>query len=583
MIRGVPISPGVAVARAFRMDPVLARHSPGLLDSAALSAESARFDRACDAVSTELDETIERVRIEVGETSADIFRGHRAILRDPAFVVKVKGFILDSQLDAVNSLNKTLEDYDLLFARIRDEYLRERMADIRDVAEQIMLKLTVETDQMAIGLSEPLILVAPEIRPSQAAMFDRLPISGIATESGGSTGHAAVLARSLGIPAVSGLTGLLAHVQNGDMLIVDGREGIVIANPGPEVEAAYRKLQREYVDLRDSLVENRDLESVTKDGERVELLANVNSVIDAAAAVGVGATGVGLFRTEYVFLTHSSVPTEDEQVVAYRNIIEASPNRSVVIRTLDLGGDKQVKYFSHYRQANPFMGWRSIRMSSEHPEFFQTQLRAILRAGVDGNISVLFPMVSTVEEVRKLRRLIDRARMSLHQQKISHREEVPFGVMVEVPAAAECIDHILAEVDFVSIGSNDLVQYLMAADRDNPRVAALCDPCHPAVLRVLRRIIGRSVKQNKPVTLCGEMAGRPMCILALIGMGLRKASMSPAFVPAIKELVRSISVTDARRVARAVLRMETVAEVRAHLAEKLRKLCPQVASLDTTV
>lgn len=582
MIRGVPISPGVAVARAFRMDPALARHSPNLLDSAALSAEVARFDQACDAVATELDQTIERVRHEVGEDSADIFRSHRAILRDPAFVAKVKSYILDNQHDAVTSLNKTLEEYDVLFARIRDEYLRERMADIRDVAEQIIAHITLVNDRDSIGPSEPLVLVAPEIRPSQAAMFDKLPVSGIATESGGTTGHAAVLARGLGIPAVSGLTGLMSHVHNGDLLIVDGREGIVIVNPGPEIEAAYRKLQREYVDLRDSLVENRELEPITVDGERVELLANVNTVIDSVAAVAAGASGAGLFRTEYVFITHPTVPTEEEQLAAYRKIIDAAPNRSVVVRTLDLGGDKQVKYFSHYRQSNPFMGWRSIRMSSEHPEFFQTQLRAILRAATEGSISILFPMISTVEEVRKLRRLIDGARMALHRQRIPYGEKVPFGVMVEVPAAAECIDHILAEVDYVSIGSNDLIQYLMAADRDNPRVAALCDPCHPAVMRVLKRIIGRCVRFNKPVTLCGEMAGRPMCLLPLIGMGLRRASMSPAFVPAIKQLVRSITTTDARRVARAILRMQTAAEVRAYLTERLRKLCPEVANLDVT-
>jgi len=582
MLRGVPISPGVAVARAFRLDPALARHSPNLLDAAALSDEATRFDQACDAVAIELDHTIERVRAEVGEDSADIFRGHRAILRDPAFVAKVKGYVLNDQLDAVSSLNKTLEEYDLLFARIRDDYLRERMADIRDVAEQIITHLGVERDRQTLGASEPLVLVAPEIRPSQAAMFDKLPVTGIATEAGGSTGHAAVLARGLGIPAVSGLTGLLGQVHNGDLLIVDGREGIVIVNPGPEVEAAYRKLQREYVDLRDSLIENKDLESVTRDGERVELLCNVNTVIDAAAAAGVGASGVGLFRTEYVFITHPTVPTEDEQVEAYRKIIDAAPNRSVVIRTLDLGGDKQVKYFSNYRQANPFMGWRSIRMTSEHPEFFQTQLRAILRAGTEGTVSILFPMISTVEEVRKLRRLIDRARMALHRQRIPYAEKVPFGVMVEVPAAAVCIDHILAEVDFVSIGSNDLIQYLMAADRDNPRVAALCDPCHPAVLRVLKQIIGRCVQQNKPVTLCGEMAGRPICLLPLLGMGLRRASMSPAFVPAVKQLVRCVTTTDVRRVARAVLRMQTAAEARAYLTERLRKVCPQVASLDTT-
>ncbi|HJZ92599.1 MAG TPA: phosphoenolpyruvate--protein phosphotransferase [Gemmataceae bacterium] len=581
MIKGVPVSPGVAVARAYRIDEVLARHDPTILDAAALSAEVTRFDQACDAVAAELDHTIERVCQELGEESAGIFRAHRMLIRDPAFIAKVKGFILNQQLDATSALQRALEEYDVLFARIRDDYLRERMSDIRDVVEQIIHHLTQERDRKTIGASEPLVLVAPEIRPSQAAMFDKLPVSGIATEAGGTTGHAAVLARGLGIPAVSGVNGLMGQVQNGDLLVVDGREGIVIVNPGPEVEAAYRKLQREYVDLRDSLVENRDLEAVTKDGTRVDLLANVNTVIDAAAARDVGAVGVGLFRTEYVFLTHPTVPTEEEQVLAYRKVIDAAPNQSVVIRTLDLGGDKQVKYFTHYREANPFMGWRSIRMSSEHPEFFQTQLRAILRAGTMGTVSILFPMISTVEEVRKLRRLIDRARMALHRQKVPYGDKVSFGVMVEVPAAAVCIDHILAEVDYVSIGSNDLIQYMMAADRDNPRVAALCDPCHPAVFRTLKRTIARCAAKNKPVTLCGEMAGRPMCLLPLLGMGLRRASMSPAFVPAVKELVRSISTLDARRTARAVLRMQTVGEVRAYLADRLRKLCPNVANLDT--
>jgi phosphotransferase system enzyme I (PtsI) len=581
MIRGVPISPGVAVARAFRLDPALARHNPELLDTAGLSAEVAQFDQACNAVVLELDGTIERVRRQVGEESAAIFRSHRILVRDPAFIAKVKSFILSDHISAAAALDKALEEYDSYFAHINDEYLRERMSDIRDVAEQILVHLAESHSREAVLPSEPVVILAPEIRPSLAAMFDRLPVAAIATERGGSTGHAAVLARNLGIPAVSGLPDLLSQVRPGDLLIVDGREGIVAINPGPEVEAAYRKLQREYIDLRDSLVTNRDLPAITKDGVEIELLANVNTVIDAAAATKVGAAGVGLFRTEFVFLTHPSVPTEDEQVEAYRRIIDASPNRSVVIRTLDLGGDKQVKYFTHYREANPFMGYRSIRMSSEHPEFFQTQLRAILRASVDGEVSILFPMISTVDEVRKLRRLVDRARMALHQQKIPYAEKVAFGVMVEVPAAAICIDHILHEVDFVSIGSNDLIQYMMAADRDNPRVAHLCDPCHPAVYRVLKQIIRNCNQKGKPVTLCGEMAGRPMCLLPLLGLGLRRISMSPAFIPVVKELVRVVTTDLARRSVSRILRMQTAAEVRTYLGEKLRKLSPNLASLDT--
>lgn len=581
MIRGLPISPGVAVARAFRLDPALARHNPGLLDAAGLSTEVARFDKACDEVAAQLDSTIERIRIQLGEESAGIFRAHRMLVRDPAFVAKVKGYILNHCLDAISSLNKALEEYDVYFAKIRDDYLRERMTDIRDVVEQIIQQLANANTFQALTNEEAVILVAPEIRPSQTALLDRLPVVGIITEAGGTTGHAAVLARTLGIPAVSGLKNLMASVHANDLVVVDGREGIALINPGPEVEAAYRKLQREYVDLRHSLFENRDLKAITKDGVRIELFANVNTASDAVTATDVGADGVGLFRTEYVFLTHPSVPSEDEQTEEYRKVIEAAPNHSVVVRTLDLGGDKHVRYFAHHREANPFMGWRSIRMSSEHPEFFQTQLRAILRAAVGGKVSILFPMISTVDEVRKLKRLIDRARMALHQQKIPYGESVSFGVMVEVPAAAICIDHIIREVDYVSIGSNDLIQYMMAADRDNPRVAHLCDPCHPAVLRVLKKIIGKCNAHAKPVTLCGEMAGKPVCLLPLLGFGLRRMSMSPTFIPTIKEMVRSIKVDTAHRVSKKALKMQTAAEVRAYLTDRLRKMCPNIVTLDT--
>lgn len=581
MKKGVPISPGIAVAHAFRTDEVYARKASGSLPIEEIDAEIAHFEEACNAVAQELDGIISRVSKEVGEDAAAIFRSHRVLLRDPGLSDKVRTEIRVNRVDAATALNRALDEYTSLFARITDEYLRERMADVRDVISRITNRLTLDESAQQLKGKEPVVLVAAEILPSQAVMFDRLPVAGIVTEAGGSTGHAAILARSRGIPAVSGLTGLMKEVHNGDMLVVDGREGGLLINPGPEVESAYRKLQREYVDLRHRLIENRDLEPVTRDGTRIELFANVNGVMDAAAACGVGATGVGLFRTEYVFLSHPSVPSEDEQYHAYRAVIEASPQHVVTIRTLDLGGDKKVPYIGTHREANPFMGWRSVRMTSEFPEFFQTQLRAILRSALHGTVSMLFPMISTLEEVVRLKRFVERARMSLVQDKIPHADHVPFGVLVEVPAAAVCIDQILEEVDFICIGSNDLVQYLMAADRDNPKVAHLCEPCHPAVMRVLNQIITACVKRDKPVTLCGEMAGRPLCLLPLLGMGLTRASMSPAFVPTVKELVRNVSLPAARRIARKVVGMTTVGEVRGFLSDRVRKICPNVAKLDT--
>jgi phosphoenolpyruvate-protein phosphotransferase (PTS system enzyme I) len=293
-----------------------------------------------------------------------------------------------------------------------------------------------------------------------------------------------------------------------------------------------------------------------------------------------GATGVGLYRTEYLFLTHPSLPDEQEQMLAYQAVIEASPNKRVTIRTLDLGGDKQLPYLGQQREANPFMGWRSIRLSLSHPELFQTQLRAIFRASQHGEVSLLLPMISTLEEVLRLKRVIERTRLTMKREGIRGGENVPLGVMIEVPAAALSIESILDEVDFVSIGSNDLIQYLMAADRDNPKVAHLCEPFSPVILRLLNQIIKACIARNKPVTLCGEMAARPRLFLPLFGMGLTKLSMSPAFLPTIKEVLRHTTQEWAKELADKVLQMTTVGEVRGYLTRRLRQICPNVTLLD---
>jgi phosphoenolpyruvate-protein phosphotransferase (PTS system enzyme I) len=581
MRKGVPVSPGVAVARAYCLDEAEVHHETQHIEAAGLKAEVARFESACAATAQELDETIARVARQLGEDQAAIFRSHRLLLRDPALLGKVKSTILQRHVDARSALQETLDEYTKLFSQIQDEYLRERMADIRDVIGRVAAHLAPPVAPPQLSADEPIVLVAHEILPSQAAMFDRLLVAGILTETGGTTGHAAILARALGIPAVSGLRGILREVRTGDLVAVDGREGYVHHNPGPEVEAAYRKLQREVVDLRDRLIENRDLEPVSADGVRVELLANVNGPVDAALAGRVGATGVGLYRTEYLFLTHPGVPDEEEQLAAYRAVVEAAPNRTVTIRTLDLGGDKQVPYLSGQHETNPFMGWRSIRLSTAHPEFFQTQLRAILRAGCYGQVSLLFPMITTLEEVQRLKRLVDRTRAALTRQGVAFGEDIPLGVMLEVPAAALCVDALLEEVDFVSIGSNDLIQYVMAADRDNPKVAYLCEPFSPAIVRLLHQIIKACTEQGKPVTLCGEMAGRPRCFLPLFGMGLRRMSMSPAFVPTMKEMIRRVTQAQAREATERVLRMRTAGEVRGYLTRRTRQLWPNVNLLDT--
>ncbi|MFO0844300.1 MAG: phosphoenolpyruvate--protein phosphotransferase [Gemmataceae bacterium] len=581
MKKGVPVSPGVAVARAHCVDEVITSHEPYSLDDSGLSAEVSRFERACAAVIRELDDTIARVTKQIGDDEAAIFRAHRQLLRDPTLLNKVMGRICGKKLDAASSLRETLEEYAALFRQIPDAYLQERLADLRDVTGRVVVQLSRDEQQQSkIDFSEPVILVAPEIFPSQAALIDKRWIAGIITEAGAATGHAAILARALGIPAVSGIRGILREVRGGDLLALDGREGHVYVNPGPEVESAYRKLAREFADFSHRLIENHDLEAVSPDGVPVELLANVSGVADAHVAGHAGATGVGLYRTEYLFLTHASVPDEEEQFAAYREVIEAAPNKTVTIRTLDLGGDKHVSYLGTRKEANPFMGFRSIRLTTAYPEFFQAQLRAILRAARHGRVSLMFPMISQLEEVQRIKRVVHRTKVALKRAGIPFAEDVPVGIMIEVPAAALCIEELLDEVDFVSIGSNDLIQYLMAADRDNPQVAHLCEPFSPALLRLLARVIGACGERNKPVTLCGEMAGWPRCFLPLFGMGLRRLSMSPAAVPTLKELVRRTHLSLAEEVTRRVLTMPTTGEIRGYLTRKVQEVWPNVTLVD---
>jgi phosphotransferase system enzyme I (PtsI) len=582
MKRGIPISPGVAVAQAYCLDGVTPRPEAFYLDADSLSGEVARFEQACVEVARELEAVVARVSRQVGQEEAAIFHAHRMLLRDPTLLSRVKSAITQQRIDAATALRQTLDDYQTLFANLPDAYLRERFCDLEDVVGRLLAQLAGPEALPAVNLSGPLILVAREIFPSHTFSFDRDLVAGILTEGGGSTGHAAILARSLGIPAISGLRGLTREVRTGDLIALDGSEGVVCIKPGPEVEAAYRKLQREYVDLRGRLFENHDQPAVTPDHLEFELLANVNGPSDAALACRVGASGVGLYRTEYLFLSHPSVPDEEEQLVAYRAVIEASPQGTITIRTLDLGGDKQVPYLGQRQEANPFMGFRSTRLTTAYPDFFRTQLRAILRASCFGKVRLLFPMISTLEEVRRLKRIVQRICRDLERTGLTFEQPIPVGIMIEVPAAALCIDELLEEVDFISIGSNDLVQYLMAADRDNPEVAHLCDPFHPAFLRLLARVIQACNERNKPVTLCGEMAGWPRSFLPLFGMGLRRLSMSPAFVPSIKEVVRRSTLAEAERITHQVLHMHTAGAIRGFLARKTREIWPNVTLLDLT-
>jgi phosphoenolpyruvate-protein phosphotransferase (PTS system enzyme I) len=588
MPKGIGVSPGIVVGVAHRVESVFGSIEQQTLDSPAqVPAEIERFDRAVTEAAAELTTFVERVAGELGASASDIFKSHLQIVNDPELMAKVHALIENQHLTALSALQVVMQTYATQFARIQQDFFRERMNDIRDVIGRIESHLTRKkiVPNGAAGESrngdQSVILVAHEILPSQAMSLGDLPIAGIVTELGGSTSHVAILARSRGIPAVSGVEGIMSQVESGDLMIVDGRDGMILLRPDQEATSAYRKVQREFFNLKDRLVANRDLPAKSADGTHIELLANINNLADAQAAHKVGATGVGLFRTEYLFLTHHDVPGEEEQYEYYRQIIANSPNQTATIRTLDLGGDKTVPYLGRRGEPNPFMGWRSTRIFFDNAKLFVTQIRAILRAGRHGKVSMLFPMITTLEELLFVNKLVKETRSNLRREGVAFGEDVKTGVMVEVPAAAVCIDAILRETDFISIGSNDLIQYLVAADRDNPKVAHLCEALAPAIFRVLRMVLDACQRTGTPVTLCGEMAGQPRSVLVLFGMGLRRFSMSPAFIPTVKELLSSVTTAQAERFTHHVLQLNTSDEIRSYLTARLNEVSSTVGVFDT--
>jgi phosphoenolpyruvate-protein phosphotransferase (PTS system enzyme I) len=588
MRKGIGVSPGVVVGIAHRVESVLGSIEEQTLNGPSeVPAEIERFDNAVAAAAAELETVVQRVAEVLGNSAADIFKSHLQIVNDPALLAKVHSLIENEHLTALSALQVVMNSYAAQFAQIQQDFFRERMTDIRDVILRVESHLSRKkvSHVDAAGDShngESVILVAHEILPSQAMSLGDLPIAGIVTELGGSTSHSAILARSRGIPAVSGVDGIMSEVESGDVMVVDGRDGVVIVRPDQEATSAYRKVQREFFNLKDRLIANRDHPAQSTDGTQIELLANINNVADAQAAHKVGATGVGLFRTEYLFLTHHDVPGEEEQYEYYRQIISNSPNQTITIRTLDLGGDKTVPYLGRRGEPNPFMGWRSTRIFFENSKLFVTQIRAILRAGRHGKVSMLFPMITTLEELMFVNNLVKETRSNLLREGVAFGEDVKTGVMVEVPAAAVCIDAILRETDFISIGSNDLIQYLVAADRDNPKVAHLCEALAPAIFRVLRMVLDACQRTGTPVTLCGEMAGQPRSALVLFGMGLRRFSMSPAFIPTVKELLASVTTAQAERFAHHVLQLSTSEEIRSYLTARLHEVSSTLEVFDTT-
>src|SRR5216683_2360514 len=534
-----------------------------------LRAEHKRLEEALARALAELDAVRHRMAPLMPESELKIFDAHKMILQDDEFVGRIRD-IVASGYAAESALFRVIDELSAQLLAVADGYLREKATDFRDVGHRLLRHMRQDERRNQFGKST--ILVAEELTLSQLTLVSHENLVGIALESGGTTSHAALLARAFEIPTVVGVDHLMESVAEGDNLVLDGNSGIVYVNPAPEVEREYQVLHKRYEAFRRDLMAGGDEPAATRDGNRVELLANIALYHDIPMALKYGAEGVGLMRTEFSFLTYEDFPDENQQIALYTRMLEALGKRPVTIRTLDIGADKYPPYMRVPREDNPFLGWRSIRISLEMSGLFKVQLRAILRAAARHDARIMFPMISSLEELRRARELLAEAQAELYKEGLEHNPDIAVGIMVEVPSAVSLAPRLIAEVDFFSIGTNDLIQYLLAADRNNPRVAHLYEPLHPAVLSAIAEVVSVARGAGKEVCLCGEMASDPMATLLLVGMGLDQLSLSPLFIPVVRKLVRETNYQAARVLAHHVLEMSSVQEIKGYLIERYREL-----------
>ncbi|MGQ9694004.1 MAG: phosphoenolpyruvate--protein phosphotransferase [Thermodesulfobacteriota bacterium] len=541
LIKGIPASSGIVMGKSCVFQDIFYYVEKRNLEGGGdVEQEILRLKQAVRQVRDELIQDQLRVAREIGKREAEIFLAHVAILEDPYFISRVIQDIRENGTNAEAAVLEQVQEFGKAYERLDDPYFKSKVQDLRDLGRRLVKKL-MPLQTLPCDLTEPIIIVASELTPSDTVRLDRDKILAFVTEVGGKESHAAILARSFGIPAVVGLEGLLSKVQKGDFLIVDGDMGMVVINPPEEVIQNYQDLQKKRESYRADLEKMIPLSSETQDGHKVRLWANIGSLVDMEYAMFFGAHGIGLFRTELPFLIWRRFLSEEEQFGIYQKAVARAGGREVTIRTLDFGGDKFFEDGRSRMEKNPFLGYRSIRVFLRETDLFRQQLRAILRASAYGRVKVLIPMVSSLEEIRQVRELWEGTQKELRRQGIAFDEKIPFGIMIEVPSVAILADRLFGEVDFMSIGTNDLIQYTLAVDRDNDLVNTLYQPLHPAVLQLIRGVIEAGQRAHKPVTLCGEMAGNPRYIPLLIGMGLFDLSMNPAALLEAKKIVRSMN------------------------------------------
>ncbi|MFK9092234.1 phosphoenolpyruvate--protein phosphotransferase [Bacillus salipaludis] len=558
-LKGIAASNGIAIAKAYRLvEPDLSFEKKTIGDSA---AEVERFNKAMEKSKSELEAIRDKAKVDLGADKAAIFEAHLLVLSDPELNAPIVDKIQSEKENAESALKETADMFIMMFEQMDNEYMKERAADIRDVTKRVLAHLLGVQLPNPSMIAEEVIIVAEDLTPSDTAQLNRNFVKGFTTNIGGRTSHSAIMARSMEIPAVVGTKTATEEITNGDLVIVDGLKGEVHINPTPELVAEYRKVHEDYEVQKAEWAKLVNEPTMTNDGHHVELAANIGTPNDLKGVIENGGEGVGLYRTEFLYMGRDQLPTEDEQFESYKSVLEGMAGKPVVVRTLDIGGDKELPYLDLPKEMNPFLGFRAIRLCLEEQGIFRTQLRALLRASSYGNLKIMFPMIATLDEFRAAKAILEEEKQKLVSEGQTVADKIELGIMVEIPSTAVLADQFAKEVDFFSIGTNDLIQYTMAADRMNQRVAYLYQPYSPSILRLVKMVIDAAHAEGKWAGMCGEMAGDETAIPVLLGLGLDEFSMSATSILKARSQIKNLTTSEMEKLAQEVLNMQTTSQV----------------------
>jgi len=574
--KGIGVSPGIAIGRAVIIEKRVASIYRVPIRDEEVEGEVNRFLEALEKTKDELHELKQRVSRSMGDEYGSIFEAHAMIVGDASFADKVLQKIEEEQVNAEWAMSEVQEELQARFLSFDDEYLRERVADVKDVAERVLVNLQGIAHHDLSEIKHDVIILADDLTPSDTVHFNRRPIVGFATETGGRTSHTSIIAKSMFMPAVIGVPRLTKMIDNDELVIVDGYEGTVVVNPTQAMISEYVSRVSRHEEQERELLQNRDLAASTKDDRRVSLQANIELVEELKDAIKFGAEGIGLYRSEFLYIAKSPLlPSEEEHFELYRKLAESLAPNWCVIRTFDLGGKKLAREVMGSKEDNPVLGLRGLRLCMKHRDMFRTQLRALLRASAFGHIKIMFPLVSGVQELRQVKTLVRELKTELDGEGIAYDKDLKIGIMIEVPSAAVIADILATEADFFAIGTNDLIQYSLAIDRSNENVSYLYEPLHPALLRLVKGVIDAGKKAGIPVSMCGEMASDPLYAIVLLGLGLENFSMNPSSIPIIKNVVRSVRYKDCRRIADVALTKKTAQEIEEYIIESVAMRFPE--------